>query len=201
MPALRNARHERFAQGWLEGKTLTQAWENVSGKRSLGYASRLGKRPEVRARLQELRAEREAAQQKALAAAAARFQVTAERVIGELARIAFANLTDFVKIGPDGNPRPDFATLSFDQGAALQVLTVKEAKTRRKGESEVREVTFKLGDKRLALVALARHLRLFGTAGEIGEAGPAERKLDIVRERPLTMAEWEARLNARISEG
>ncbi len=167
MPALRNKRHERFLQQWLGGKTRADAWTSVTGRRSSDYASRVGNRPEVLARMAALKAEQEETQRKAVAAAAARFEVTAERVIRDLARIAFANLMDFVKIGPDGKPRPDYPAISFDQGAALERLTVKEATT--KAESDdgtvLREVTLKLRDKRLALVALARHLGLFDKAG------------------------------------
>ncbi len=81
MPALRNKRHERFVQEWLGGKTRADAWTSVTGRRSADYASRVGNRPEVVARMAALKAEQEETQRKAVAAAAARFEVTAERVI------------------------------------------------------------------------------------------------------------------------
>jgi hypothetical protein len=100
-----------------------------------------------------------------------------------------------VKIGPDGHPRPDISTLSFDQGAALQALTIEEARAGRRGGRDVRKVKFKLGDKRLALVALGNHLGLFREPGV--EAPPQ----NVARPRPPSMEEWEAELNARISCG
>ena len=164
MGALVNARHERLAQERAQGKSLTEAWLIATGRRSTGYASRLGLRPEIAARIAEIKAEHEAARRKALVEAAARFEVTAERVVAELARIAFANFTDFVTIGDDGVPRPDFAKVGFDEGAALQVLVLEEKLDRRTG-LETRKVKVRLGDKRLALVALGNYLGLFGEAG------------------------------------
>jgi phage terminase small subunit len=197
MSALTNVRHERLAQERALGKSLTEAWEIASGRRSIGYASRLAKRPEVAARIAELEAGHQAMQQEAFAQAAARYEVTAERVIGELARIAFANLTDFVKVGPDGNPRPDFSTLTFEQGAALQALKIRRVKPGRGGAREVFEVTFKLADKRLALVALGQHLGLF--AGERAPYAPASPPL-LTLERMPTVEEWEAELAAGLHD-
>jgi hypothetical protein len=54
MPALTNARHERFAKERALGNTLTDAWESAAGRRSTAYAFRVGKRPEVAARIGEL---------------------------------------------------------------------------------------------------------------------------------------------------
>jgi phage terminase small subunit len=186
MPALRNSRHERLAQERALGRTLTDAWEVASGKRNVASASGVGRRPDVAARIAELRAEQEAMRRKAIAEAAARFEVTAERVIGELAKIAFANLTDFVKIGQDGKPRTDFSTLTFDQGAALQILTVEETKGGGRGLREIRRVKFKLGDKRLALIALGNHLGLFGQAAAPAHAFP------VLRDRIASQQEWDA---------
>jgi phage terminase small subunit len=189
MPALRNAKHERLAQARFAGKNLTDAWEAASGKRSSAYASSVCKRPDVAARLAELEAGREAMRRKALAEAAAGFAATAHRVIGELARIAFANLTDFVKIGPDGEPRPDFSTLTTDQGAALQILVVEETKGGGRGAREIRTVKLKLRDKRLALIALGNHLGLFGPPGSFGEAGAPEEPRPVAKERLPAMEE------------
>jgi phage terminase small subunit len=190
MPALENAKHERLAQERAVGKSLTDAWEIASGRRNIGYASRVGKRPDVAARITELRARREAMQKKAFAEEAVRFKVTAERVIAELARIAFANLMDFVKIGPDGDPRPDFSTLGFDQGAALQMLTIREGKAKGRNGREMREVKFKLGDKRLALIALGNHLGLFASE----PAAPANLH-PVLKDRLVSREEWDAEIS------
>jgi hypothetical protein len=54
-------------------------------------------------------------------------------------------------------------------------------------------VKLKLGDKRLALVALCNHLGLFR------EPGIETPLRNVARPRPPTMEEWEAELDARIS--
>ena len=121
MPPLNHVRHERFAQEVALGKTGAAAWQIASGKRSVAYASAVGRRSDVSARLAELKAEQQALHKKAALDAAARFEVTIERIAGELARIAFANLADYVKFGPDGVPRTDFSKLTFDQSAASYI--------------------------------------------------------------------------------
>jgi phage terminase small subunit len=135
-------------------------------------------------------------QNEAFAEAAARYEVTAERVICELARIAFANLTDFVKAGPDGNPRPDFSTLTFEQGAALQALKIRHVKPGCTRAREVFEVTFKLADKRLALVALGQYLGLFA-----GEPALQVNVQNVLTDRLATPEEWQAQIADAASYG
>lgn len=60
MPALRNARHEVFAQAVAAGKTYSKSWEIASGRRmgsaktNATSASHAWKRPEIKARVAEL---------------------------------------------------------------------------------------------------------------------------------------------------
>jgi phage terminase small subunit len=54
MPALQNARQERFCQLRLEGKTLEQAYAGAGYKPDKGAASRMAKKPDIQNRMQEL---------------------------------------------------------------------------------------------------------------------------------------------------
>lgn len=54
MPALANARHERFAQGLAQGKTADQAYEDAGYNPSRSAASRLSSKVNIRARVEEL---------------------------------------------------------------------------------------------------------------------------------------------------
>ena len=88
--------------------------------------------------------------------------VTAERVIEELAKIGFANMKDYMRVGVDGDPYLDFSALTRDQAAALSEVTVEDFKDGRGEDArDVRRVKFKLHDKRAALVDLGKHLGLF----------------------------------------
>lgn len=86
-----------------------------------------------------------------MAAKRRRAEISADRVVEEYARIAFADIADFVRFGPDGMEVLEAAALSKEQTAAIAEVT--ESKTQRGGT-----VRFKLHDKLAALNALARHL-------------------------------------------
>ena len=95
-----------------------------------------------------------------------RHNVTVDRVVGELAKLGFSNMEDYMQIGDDGVPRLDFTKLTRDKAAAISEMTVEEFTARGDAESGkeglgVRKVRFKLHDKRGALVDLGKHLGMF----------------------------------------
>jgi phage terminase small subunit len=57
---------------------------------------------------------------------AERAELTADLVIDELRKIAFANMADYMKPGPEGYPVVDFSSLTRDQTAALSQVTVED---------------------------------------------------------------------------
>jgi phage terminase small subunit len=99
--------------------------------------------------------------------------IAAERVIEELARLAFSNMLDYVEIGADGRPRLNLANLSSDKAAAIQALVVNTGHVENGSAPPVLKVRFKLADKRGALVDLGRHLGLFKERGPGDPAKPA----------------------------
>jgi phage terminase small subunit len=111
-------------------------------------------------------------------ARAHRTGVTADRVVAELAKIGFANMADYLRANPGGDPYLDFSALSRDQAAALQEVTVEDY-TEGRGEEkrDVKRVKFKLADKRAALVDLGRHLGLFVDRHE--HSGPDGRPIQV----------------------
>ena len=103
MAILKNAGHERFAQLVSEGKTGTDAYleagHKVASRRVAGVnASRLMQRPEVKARIEEMLSRRQAieekATEKAITTAVDRLAISKERVLEELASIAYATAED-----------------------------------------------------------------------------------------------------------
>jgi phage terminase small subunit len=104
--------------------------------------SRLLKLPAVKAALDA-----------AIAARAERTRVTADRVIAEYARLAFADMRRYAEWNADGIKLRPHTSLSADDAAAVVELIPVGAAGRAR---------IKLHDKRPALDALARHLGLFG---------------------------------------
>lgn len=98
--------------------------------------------------------------EKRMAELSKRTGVTAERVMHELARIAFANATDVVD-AKSGNVRPD---ADRDDTAAIQSVRV------RAGESPEHEIKF--CDKIRALELLGKHLGMFAESVKIDGAVP-----------------------------
>lgn len=145
---LDNARHERFAQELAGGASQVEAYELSGYKPDTGAASRLSANVSIESRVAELKL-----------AAAANTVITIERVMAELGKLGFANMADYMSVGPDGDPFLDFSALSRDQAAALTEVTVEDFKDGRGEDArDVRRVKFKLADKRAALVDLAKML-------------------------------------------
>jgi phage terminase small subunit len=118
-----------------------------------------------------------AAIEKAMAERAERTEVTADLVVGELRKIAFANMADYMKSTPEGDPCLDFSGLIRDQTAALSQVTVESGPAGKR-------VTFKLLDKLGALDKLGRHLGIFERKHKQPDA-PVEVDIDEMRDTVL----------------
>lgn len=90
--------------------------------------------------------------------------ISRDRVLRELARIAFASAGEYLDWGPDGVALKNKSVLTPDQQAAVAEITQRRTKT-----SDT--VRFKLYDKLAALKELSR---LLGYAGETLDAADAE---------------------------
>ncbi len=138
-------KQERFCQEYLVDLNATQAAIRA------GYSPRTAgqtghdnlKKPEIAVRVAELKEER-----------AERTRVTADKVVKELARIAFTDMRSFVEWGSGGVKLKESSDLCADDSAA--VTEVSESF----GENG-RTLKFRLGHKDSALKLLAQHLGLF----------------------------------------
>lgn len=113
---------------------------------------------------------------------ASRLEIKADRVLEELARLAFSNMGDYVGADEDGKPQGlNLAGITRDQWAAVQ--EIREDTTGGSGDGERKAVlrtTLKLADKGLNLERLGRHLKLFTDKVEVtGIEGLAERMAEL----------------------
>ena len=156
-------RQARFVQEYLIDLNGTQAairagysprTANRQGARLLSYAG-------IQAAIQNAMKQREK-----------RTEITADRVVKELAKIAFADLKDFVEFGPDGvrikNDKDVDGTLLIE----VSETTFKGATTR----------AVKLHPKIKALELLGKHLGIFVNKHELsGPGGGPVQWVDLVK--------------------
>jgi phage terminase small subunit len=123
-------------------------------------------------------------------AAAARLGITAERVLQEYARIAFADLRRVADWGPDGLLPKKPEALADDDAAAISEITTVGTGSR--------HYRLKLYDKKAALDAIARHLGMSITAARHQESDTPE---DLAEDARDVLARRLARLAAGGAEG
>ena len=113
-------------------------------------------------------------------------QITADRVLEELGRMAFSNMADYASWGSNGMELVDNAQLDADQTAAVADIEPK-------GNGKLAKV--KLYDKLAALNALARHLGMIGGKTALGPSRTVKHERRdanaILRERLLKIAKQE----------
>ena len=145
----------RFCEEYMIDLNATQAAirAGYSPKTANEQAARLLANVSIQNRIAQLQAEQ-----------SRRTGVSADRVVRELARIAFANASDLID--------PETATVKLDASrddfAAVQSIKVKSF-----GEDGL-EHEVKLADKLKALDLLGRHLGMFNGAGDIAEGKALE---------------------------
>lgn len=173
MPILRNPKHERFSQNLASGMSLLDAYEDAGFKPDRGNASRLQQKDSILRRVQELFDSRAVIDAKATEIAIEKLAITKEAVLGELAKIGFADIRKAVEWRAN-------MTRETDQPDGGDVLVIKEITNQQvrlidsdkidddtaAAIAEVRQsptggLSIKLHDKRGALVDLGRHLGLF----------------------------------------
>lgn len=162
MPVLKNAKHERFAQGLASGKTADEAYAAAGFKADRGNASRLQQRDSIRQRVSEVLKREETIEAKATERAIAQLGITKERVLTELGRIGFSDIRK--AFTPSGHIlSPD----EWDDDFAASVAGIEVvSRTTNEKDADGRVVVehvhkFKTWDKRAALVDIGKHLGMF----------------------------------------
>lgn len=93
---------------------------------------------------------------------AKKYEVTAEHVVAEMARLGFSNMNDYMRVTSDGSAIVDLSNLTQDQAAAIQELT-SEVYTEGRGDDaeQVKRTKIKLADKKSPLELLGRYVGVF----------------------------------------
>lgn len=138
-------KQERFCEEYLIDLNGTQAAirAGYSKKTANEQAARLLANVSIASKIDELRA----AQSK-------RTLITADRVLTELAKIAFSDMRKFSKWGPSGVSLIDSESLSDEDASCI--AEVSETTSESGGS-----IKFKIHDKKAALELLGKHLKLF----------------------------------------
>lgn len=138
-------RQERFCQEYAKSLHQTNAAikAGYSKESASEQASRLVRNPQVIKRLNQIIGQR-----------TRRYEVSAERILKELARVAYSDITNYVTFNESGVRIKESSDLSPAQAAAIQ--EVSEVINQNGGTTK-----FKLHDKVKALELLGKHLKLF----------------------------------------
>ncbi len=104
-----------------------------------------------------------------------KLDITADKVLQEIAAIAFANIGDYMVVGADGSPVFDLSGLGATQLAALAEVTVEESNDVQSVKGRVRRTKIKLHNKIAALTLLAKHLNLLKPKDDDETETPAMR--------------------------
>jgi len=97
--------------------------------------------------------------QAAMDARTVRTMVTADKVLAELAKLAYSNTEDYITIDSEGNASVNLKELTRDQAAAISEIAV-DTHTDANGHV-TSKVKLKLSDKGQNLDRLGKHLKLF----------------------------------------
>src|SRR5271163_472341 len=185
--------YEAFVSGIVAGMTREDAYKSAgykvtSARSACVLAQRLLQRDEIKEAIQRSKDERSRGRAEATKIAIEHSGITQARVAVELGRIGFANMMDYMKIDPvTGDPRLDWSELTREQAAALTEVTVDDyVDGRGENARDVRKVKLKLGDKRAALMDVAK---LFGWI--IVRAAPRRHLLQRRREHLMAAAKTE----------
>ena len=158
--ARNNSRHDRFCREYIKDLNGTRAAiaAGYAKKSAHVTASQLLSNPKVKELSAELTKKH-----------ADKLDLSAEKVLSELSSMGFSNMLDYIKTTEEGGAYDDLSSLTQEQAAAIQEVTVDEyTEGRGKDARKVKRTKFKLTDKIRALELLGKYLKLFTERIEVG---------------------------------
>lgn len=171
-----NPKQARFVAEYLVDSNATQAAirAGYSAKTAYSQGQRLLKNVEISAAVADKASKH-----------LAKLDKTADDVLAEISKLAFANMQDYIRVTNEGEAFVDFSSLTREQAAAIQEIRVDEtAGGIGDGRRErVQRTTFKLSDKGLNLERLGRYFKLFTDKVEVGGLDELAEKIASARRR------------------
>jgi phage terminase small subunit len=168
-----------FIESYLVSKSLTKAAIAAGCKERSAHAVgwKWFNTAEIRAEID-----------RRLAALFDRYTITSDRIIRELALIAFGSIGDFIEVQADGSLVVDFGTATREQMASMKSIEIDE-RTIDGAASGVRRIKISMSDKRQALMDLAKIARMLPAdrlehSGSIEHVVRPEHKIDIESMNP-----------------
>ena len=158
-PGALTDKQARFVEEYLVDLNATQA--AIRSGYSKNASSEIGyenlRKPQIADAIAEAQKER-----------SERTEITADKVLTELALLAFANMEDYIRIGTNGDPYIDLSELTREQAAAISEVAVDDyVEGRGEAAREVKKVRLKFHDKKGALVDIGKHLGMFVDRHEV----------------------------------
>ena len=181
-------KHRIFVDEYLKDLNATQAYIRAGYQVTQDVARRAAARLLTNVDISR-------ALKKALGKRLTRLEISNDKVLQEAAKIAFANMLDFLKIQEDGSAIVSLKDVTRAQAAALQELNFEEDVSRTAdGVVPVRKVKIKLADKRAALDLLGRYLKLFNTETPIQDRRTAKILKEVLADK-ITVREAAYKFN------
>lgn len=141
---------------YLAGYSQYSAYMEAFGTKNYGTASveacKLLKKPKISAYIQ-----------KKLAKTEKKFNISLDRILHEMSRIAFSNVFDYLTLQADGTFKYNMLNITRDQAAAIQEFSSNDG-----------EVTLKFYDKKSALLDIGRHLGGFKNTVKVEDGSFAD---------------------------
>jgi len=177
-------KHEAFCHAYIaNGMNATQAAAEVgySAKTARVQGARLLTYAAIQARIREL-----------LEPKLRKWDLTADRVLAEVAKVAYFNMGTILHITPNGDPYIDLSAISAEEMAAIGSAEIEDFIDRRETDAdgkpiarEVRRVKVKPHDKLKALELGMRHLRLLHDKLEVVFDEDVAAALNSARQRAI----------------
>ncbi len=162
------AKEERLCREFIcdfaenQVRSYLHVYENMSYASAAVEASKTFKKPKIKQRIAELRAERNK-----------RLEISADRVLAEIAKLSFYDPRGF--FDPDGRLKP-IDELDPDHAAIIGGIETMHKNIGDEKDGQIVLTKIKLPDKGANLERLGKHLKLFTDQHEI-VGGPVEIKI------------------------